>query len=202
MTIAPIPNERALIEQISKGDEKAFTILFDGYYKSLGSYVFRLTESMEAAEEIVQDVFVNIWQKKATLPEVKNLCDYLFILSRNKTLNYLRKHANQQIKFQIWEKEFGSDLKTSESESNMEPFYLLVDIALDQLPPQQKKVFQMSRVQRLKYDEIAKQLNLSTETIKKHIHLASNNIKAYIKNNLDRVVLIILILLFIFFEKR
>lgn len=89
MGLTPVKNEADLLALVAKGDERAFTELFDAYYRQLGEYVYKLTESMEVTEEIVQDVFIKIWLKKEKLPELDNFSYYLFILSKNQTLNHL-----------------------------------------------------------------------------------------------------------------
>eukprot|EP01132_Coremiostelium_polycephalum_P017514 gene17514-20958_t len=142
MAIAPLPNESELLRRTSEGDKRAFTVLFDAHYKSLGSYVYKLTESMESAEEIVQEVFIKIWLKKEELTRINNFSAYLF--------------------------------------------------AIDHLPEQQQKIYRLSRHERLKYTEIAKELQLSPETVKKHIYLATKTIKEYVKNNMDEIVMLIL----------
>lgn len=197
MAFIPLSNEAELLKKISQGDKRAFTTLFDSYNKHLASYVFRLTESFEATEEIVQDVFIKIWLKRDNLTAVKSISDYLFILSRNETLNHLRKRASQAVKFQQWEREFGRETETNETD-NYEGYRLLIDKAIDQLPEQQRKAFRLSRFERLKYDEIAQQLNLSIETVRKHIYLANRAIKAFVKDHMDEAIVLILLARIVF----
>lgn len=193
MAIAPLSNETELIQKISKGDKRAFTTLFEGYYKSLAGYIFKLTESMEITEEIVQDVFIKVWLKREILTGINSFSDYLFILSRNKTLNYLRKQARYSSHFQSLEKELETDIRTEEENDIYEDFRLLIDAAIERLPQQQKRIYQLSRFDKLKYEEIAQQLNLSTETVKKHMYLATKTIKEYVHSHMDEVVAYILI---------
>jgi len=199
MAIAPLSNETELILKISKGDKRAFTILFEGYYKSLAAYIFKLTESMELTEEIVQDVFIKVWLKRETLAEINSFSNYLFILSKNKTLNSLRKQARYCTHFQSLEKELETDIRMEEENDVYEDFRLLIDHAVERLPQQQKRIYQLSRFERLKYEEIAQQLNLSAETVKKHMYLATKTIKEYVHNHMDEVVAYILLCGIIFF---
>ncbi|WP_017260120.1 RNA polymerase sigma factor [Pedobacter arcticus] len=199
MAISPLSNETELLLKISKGDKRGFTILFEGYYKSLASYVFKLTESMELTEEIVQDVFIKVWVKRETLPEIRSFSNYLFILSKNKTLNHLRKQARYSAHFQSLEKELETDVRIEEENDLYEDFRLLIDNAIERLPLQQKRVYQLSRFERLKYKEIALQLNLSVETVKKHMYLATKTIKEHVYNHMDEVVTYILLFAIISF---
>jgi RNA polymerase sigma-70 factor (family 1) len=193
MAIAPLSNETELILKISKGDKRAFTALFEGYYKSLAAFIFKLTESMEITEEIVQDVFIKVWLKRESLNEINSFSNYLFILSKNKTLNYLRKQARYSTHFQSLEKELETDIRAEEENDIYEDFRLLIDDAIERLPQQQRRIYQMSRFERLKYEEIAQQLNLSAETVKKHMYLATKTIKEYVHNHMDEVVVYILL---------
>jgi len=198
MAIKPIPNESELIQQVTLGSEKAFTKLFDGYYKPLGEFVFRLTESIELAEEIVQDVFIKIWTNRGGLIEIESFSNYIFILSRNQTYNCLRKKANEKIRQLKWEKDLEHSLSQPNDAEQEDSYRALLEKAIEKLPPQQKKVYLLSRNERLKQEEIAKQLNISAETVKKHLKLATR----FIKNNVlienkDLVVMILLTPLFL-----
>ncbi|PYF76992.1 RNA polymerase sigma factor [Pedobacter nutrimenti] len=199
MAIAPLPNESELLRRTSEGDKRAFTVLFDAHYKSLGSYVYKLTESMESAEEIVQEVFIKVWLKKEELTRINNFSAYLFVLCKNKALNHLRQLASQTLRFQAWEKELGSDPQ-ADVEDHYENFRVLIEQAIDHLPEQQQKIYRLSRHERLKYTEIAKELQLSPETVKKHIYLATKTIKEYVKNNMDEMVMLILMSPLIFLK--
>lgn len=199
MAIAPLSNESELILKISNGDKRAFTILFEGYYKSLAAYVFKLTESMELTEEIVQDVFIKVWLKRETLTQISSFSNYLFILSKNKTLNQLRKQARYSTHFQSLEKELETDVRVEEESDLYEDFRLLIDNAIERLPQQQKRIYHLSRFERLKYEEIAQQLNLSAETVKKHMYLATKTIKEYVHNHMDEIVAYVLLCGIVFF---
>jgi RNA polymerase sigma-70 factor (family 1) len=193
MALVPIKNEANLLALVAKGDQRAFTELFDAYYKQLGEYVHKLTESIEVTEEIVQDVFIKIWLKRATLHELDNFCYYLFILSRNQTLNHLRKKASDKVKETEWLKQLEDDNYNDEDSLITEEYRELIDKAIEKLPPQQKKVYKLSREERLKYDEIAKLLNISPETVKKHIKLALRSIKNDLSSGNDGVIVLVLL---------
>jgi RNA polymerase sigma-70 factor (ECF subfamily) len=192
MAIKPIPNESELIKQVISGSERAFSKLFDGYYKSLGDYVYRLTESLEITEEIDQDVFIKIWTKKENLKEIESFSNYLFIISRNQTYNFLRKKANERVRQLEWEKDFEEQSMLNDDKSG-EFYRSLLEKAIEKLPPQQKKVYLLSRNDRLKYVEIAQKLNISSETVKKHMQSAIKFLKSNINVENDGVVVVILL---------
>ncbi|KRT17831.1 hypothetical protein ASU31_00605 [Pedobacter ginsenosidimutans] len=178
MALKPLKYESELLALVAKGDDRAFVKLFEGYYKQLGEYVYKLTESIEVSEEIVQDVFIKVWLRRETLLELDNFCHYLFILCRNQTLNHLRKKASERVHQLAWLKQFEQDQFQSDNDEIIEGYRILMDKVIEKLPPQQKKVFKLSREGRLKHDEIANLLGISPETVKKHIKLALRFIRS------------------------
>jgi RNA polymerase sigma-70 factor (family 1) len=193
LSIQPVHNEVYLLRQVAQGDQEAFAQLFQAYHQQLAAYIFRITESMEMTEDIVQDVFIKIWLKKESLPELNSFTDYLFILSRNYTFNCLRKNANYQLRNIEWGQQFETATASPDTISEGDSYRALIDEAIAQLPPQQQKVYFLSRHQGLKHQEIAAQLGISVETSKKHMKLALRGITAYVHTHLDAVILFILL---------
>jgi RNA polymerase sigma-70 factor (family 1) len=188
-------NEKELLLHVTLGNESAFRNLFALYHQQLGKYIFQLTENMELAEEVVQDVFLKIWIKREALADVQNFKAYLFVISKNHALNCLKKQAKEWLQ----EKELQRpDYTSFIVDENENPYYNWLDEAIDQLPPQQQKVYLLSRHERLKYAEIAIHLNLSKDTVKKYLQIANNSIMVYMYSKLVPPV-VILLLLVIFF---
>lgn len=178
----PIDNESSLLLQVAEGDEKAFSSLYYKYHHRLGIYLYQLTFSRPFAEEILQDVFCKVWEKRDQLPAIENFQAWLFTITKNQALNALRSMVRERLQKKVWEKDQvdvpGLDQVTAEDQLQ------LIDKAISQLPPQQKKVFMLSRYKRLKYIEIAQELNLSKETIKSYLQIATSSIRKYVNNHL------------------
>ena len=178
------PNiEKELLCRVAEGDETAFSLLFNAFHQRLGVYVHRLTESLPATQEIVQDVFVKIWLKRAILPELQSFDAYLFRAARNHVFNYLRKLARERVQQASLEAGIPSsaDGETAAEDARTEEEYLgLLDQAIDHLPPQQKKIYLLHRRQGLSHSEIANRLHLSVDTVKKHMSLALRSIREYL----------------------
>lgn len=192
MAIISPPNENELLYKLSKGDQRAFTELFDAYYKQLGEYVFKLTESLPATEEIIQDVFVKVWIKRETLAELKSFKNYLFILCRNQTFDELRKKAKAQQFRQKIEQFLKEESELDVLENPIDEYRDWIDQAVAKLPAQQQKVYMLSRYERLKHEEIAVKLELSSETVKKHIQYAVRFIQKDLRSRIDTTILLIL----------
>ena len=175
-------DERALLLLVAEGNERAFRLLFDNHHQRLGAHIFHLTKSHEMAEEVVQDVFLKIWTNRGSLSEVQNFHAYLYVISKNHALNCLKKLARERI--DMAELELHEHILLSEDSTDDNSRYLLIDEAIDQLPPQQQRVYLMSRHDRFKQSQIAEELNLSRETVKKYLKIASESITGYIRKKL------------------
>lgn len=192
MSIRSVHNELALLKQVALGDPDAFAELFRAYHQPLAEYVYRLTESLEMTEDIVQDVFIKLWMKRETLPELDSFIHYLFILCRNHTFNCLRQTANKRVRQLQWASQFHESVNEG-PEAGEEDYRELINVAIAQLPPQQQKVYFLSRHQHLKHKEIADRLGISIETARKHMKLALRSITQYVRAHINALMLFILI---------
>jgi RNA polymerase sigma-70 factor (ECF subfamily) len=194
LDIPQFHNEETLLQAVANGDEQAFARLFDRYYHLLGRHVFRLTRSMEMAEEIVQDVFLKIWMSREALEGVNHFRSYLYVISKNHALNALKKRAREQVK----QKAYQHDRMQAETASvTVEPeelYYSLIDQAIERLPAQQQKVYVLSRIQQKKYEEIAAEMGISRETVKKYLQLATMAISNYVRSHMDPSLIALLLL--------
>lgn len=161
-----------LWHKIKNGNKPAFKDLFEKYYMNLCEYSFMYVLKNEIAEEVVADVFANIWLKRNKIDVNKSLESYLYISTKNRSITYLRK---KNIKFvQFDDKEF-QNIK-----SNTTPEDILIskeDVfhihnMIDAIPLKSKQVFIMHRFHGLKYSEIALINKISVKTVEKHISVS------------------------------
>jgi RNA polymerase sigma-70 factor (ECF subfamily) len=179
---------------VSKGSEKAFVELFHAYHNQLGEYVLMLTASDEIAQEIVQDIFVKIWMDRHTLPALGNFSSWLFILTRNYTLNCIRRESSERKKKRAFEL-YAIAGGVGEVSPSIPPGYeKVIDRAVAQLPPQQQKVFTLKQAGRSN-DEIAAQLGISPESVKKYQQWALKAVTDFVKTHAELGVLFIAITL-------
>lgn len=186
-----IVSEKELLLRVAENDEPAFRQLFNRYHQQLGAHLVRVTESPEMAEEIVLDVFLKIWMNREILSGVLDFRAYLFIVSRNHALNCLKKKARELALRREFEKELSG--APDDNPAQEAAYYTLLDNAIDQLPPQQQKVYLLSRHQRLKYSEIAAELHLSRETVKKYLQFAMAFIRSHVQKHLYFLCLLLLL---------
>ena len=166
-------DSRNLLENIAQGDNEAFKTLFEMFYPKVKVFLVKFLKDDKAAEDIAQDIFVKLWSLGPTLPTIKSFNTYLYSMTRNAAINYLRnRHASLEVnEVQILdENDVENDYYRKEKE-------LLIKLIVDQMPEQRKKIFTMSRYQGLSNDQIAKSLGLSKHTIENNIRLALKELR-------------------------
>ncbi len=172
-------NEEELLKSIAAGDECAFAKLFSHYRNRIYTISFKLTGANIIAEEIVQDVFLKIWQKRADLNDIENFSAYLFIVTRNHAYKVLKDIArNYEVVALPDEEQILSDNNTADLLIGKE-YTLLLQNAVERLTSQQKQVYYLVKDQGFKRDEVARQLHIRPETVKFHLAQAMKNIRAF-----------------------
>jgi RNA polymerase sigma-70 factor (family 1) len=171
-------DEKMLLSRIASGDERAFKQLFEQWHPLLATHIYRVTQSQPLTEEIVQDVFLKIWNSRETLGDIRNFWTYLLVISRNHALNALQQKARE---FKHWEQWVKDNATESESTDPTNTFYTLIDEAIDRLSPRQKEIYLLHRHQRMTYQQIAVHLNIGRETVKTHLDTATKAISRHVK---------------------
>lgn len=168
-------------------DEKAYKELFFIFYKALTQFAFSFVKSREMAEEIVSDVFINIWKGRKHLEEIENLKTYLYISTKNISLKYLlRQHKQVAIAID------SLTIELEAKEIHPEQMMITADMvhkiseAVNQLPPRCKLVYKFIKEDGLKYKEVASILNISVKTIDNQLAIALKKIGAAINVNLKK----------------
>ena len=196
--IIPYTNDE-LFQLIAQGNKEAFRCLFDSYRNKIFSIAFKFTTEKQSAEDVVQEVFIKIWTNRENLPAIRNFDAYLTTMVRNHLFNYLRKIAHEQalIKKMAIKSE---EQPTDEVLDGLyyKELYGLINKAVNQLSPQQKKVYHYSRIEGLKHHEIAEAMGISTSTVKGHIVEALKHIKNAIATHQEMDALIIMYLMLIY----
>lgn len=173
--------ETELLIAVANGDRAAFATLFYAFHQELGHFILRLTKSKIISEEIVQETFLKVWLNREDLLNIKNFRAYLFTISRNQALNALR----DQTKRSFLRGEELSELPLADDQDEInyekEELFEIVEKAVSQLPPQQQKVWRLSKEEGLSYQKIAERLELSPQTVKRHVSLAMATVMRMVK---------------------
>ena len=174
-------DEKELLKLASSGNEKAFTYLFHQHKNKLFGYLFRLTNSQEITEDIIQDIFLKLWKDKSELINIVQFDAYLFRMAKNQAINSFKNIARQTLLYAEYFDTLSIEDYSTDNLLQFDETQKLLNQIIETLPPQQKLVFKLSREQHLKHDEIAQMLNLSPNTVKNHIIQAINTIKQKLK---------------------
>lgn len=170
-----------LIYRISEGDPQAFRKMFEEFSPRVHAFALKLTHSSTTAEEMVQDVFMKIWMNRRSLRDIDHFPAYLYAMTRNLTLNVLKRMAlEEKAKRSIAKESHGIHSETAE-EIMYSDYHHLLTRAIEGLPPQQKLVYSLCHREGLKYEEVAQKLRISRLTVKAHMQQALRNIKSHFR---------------------
>lgn len=172
-----------------------FNQIFSAYRSRIFAYVFAISKSEYIAEEITQEIFIKIWLGRGQLDSIKNLDGYIFKITKNLCLNYLRKIAyNEKMATELI-RIAGKTNESTDSRLMLFDYNKLINEAVDSLSPQRKRVYQLSREKELDYEEISAELNLSKNTVKNHLLTAMAIVKTFlIKNGVNSTLLSVLLI--------
>lgn len=166
-------------------DEKAFDILYWKYHQAVYANISKLIRDGEAARDILQDVFVTLWEKSHTMDANQSIAGWLFVVSYNKASTYLKKMLKESARQS--ELQERTELVEETGLSVKEEQFQLLEEALARLSVQKRKVFELCKMQGKTYDEAARDLNISKHTVKEYLSEAIEKIKETIKENPGRI---------------
>jgi RNA polymerase sigma-70 factor (family 1) len=176
-----IHEESKLLQQVAEGSREAYAMLYQFFFPKLYQYIYGIIRSKEDAEEILQDIFLTLWEKKKELQNVRSFNAYIFRIARNKLINKFEHEKVQR-------KAFTYIIKHAEvSDAITEDHYIyrqyneVVTHALNALPPKRRQVFEMSIQKEFSHNKIACELQISKSMVKKQLYAANRHIKKYLQ---------------------
>ena len=178
--------ERELILLLKQGSKDAFTALYKQYWKQVYNFSRLYLTSADAAEEVVQEVFIKIWETREFLREDDHFKGLLFIITRNLILNRHRKNVNEDF-YKVTVLAALEEPYDVEEEIDAHNLQEYIDRLIDELPPRRREIFNLSRKEQKSYKEIAILLNISEKTVENQISEALK----YLKKNITLLLLFI-----------
>ncbi|MEO8764261.1 MAG: RNA polymerase sigma-70 factor [Ginsengibacter sp.] len=184
--------ESTLLSLLAQDSEYAFQVLFDQYRNNIYRVAMIYLKSPVIAEEIVQDVFLKLWFQRKHITEIRSLESWFFTLTKNLTLNCMKKITHEWMAREKWVKqndlsENTTDFKVLNSECQQ-----LFEKAIDHLSSQQQQVYRLAKEEGLSYDDISKKISISPLTVKTHMARALSSIRLFLQQNSDLSVLLII----------
>jgi RNA polymerase sigma-70 factor, ECF subfamily len=174
-----------LIKLLKKGDMAAFDAIYHRFCHKLHGFVYMYLKQEEDTEEIVQEVFIKIWQSRERIDVYSSFDAFLFTIAYNATMSLLRKRITET-KAREYLKSL-QQIDTSEQivdEIEFQELNKKVQSLLDQLTPRQKEIYLLSREEGLTHEEIAFKLKISKSTVNNHLVTTINFLKSEINNQL------------------
>ena len=173
---------RKLVRQIKSSNVEVYKSVFTQYHDEIFNFLYYKMGNIQAAEDVLQDTFVTLWENRHNLKEDLSLKSYLYTLAKNKALNFIR-HQNVVLKYQQTQKTASIDEQTASPQTVLEAkeFHEVFLKAAGKLPEMQRIVFMMSRFEQLSNKEIAKRLDISVKTVATHIGRATKKLHKILK---------------------
>lgn len=178
--------EKELILLLKQGSKEAFTTLYKQYWKQVYNFSRLYLTNQSAAEEVVQEVFIKIWETREFVREEDHFKGLLFIITRNLVFNQHRKSLNEDF-YKVTVLAAMEETYDVEEEIDAKNLREYIDILIVELPPRRREIFNLSRKEHKSYKEIALQLNISEKTVE---HQISEALK-YLRKNITMLLLFI-----------
>ncbi|WP_216823403.1 RNA polymerase sigma factor [Niastella vici] len=177
-TVIPY-NEQQLLNGLRQGDQACFDQLYSLYSERLFVNLLKLVKHPETAEEILQDIFIVVWEKRNTIDIHTSIRAYLFRIGENKVYDFYRKARRDKVLY--------AHVKAAASEqyTHIEESLLfreneqLLQAAVASLPPTRRQVFELCKLQGQTYEQVSNLLGISTSTVNDHIVKATRSIRQY-----------------------
>ena len=190
-----LEDEKNLFEEIKNSDEKAFEKLFHAYYGHLCLFASRIIQDDFSAEEIVQDFFVKLWEKRHHLTIETSVKSYLFRSIKNLCLNFIQ-HNKTKLRYAQTILSEVSNNKTDDDNFTEINLAEKIEESIQSLPTKRREIFRLSREDGLKYREIAEKLNISIKTVETQMGLTIKTLREKLKNYNT------FFMLFLYFNKK
>lgn len=196
MTIKTLPDELELLAEIAEGNQMAFKKVYDTYFSRTCTFAFHVLHSKELAQEVVQEVMLRIWQMGNELLEVRDLEGYLKMLAKRKAIDLLRRQIADRKTTSVSQQNWQEGHVETEEAIILNETRQILEAGISKLPAQQKLVYQLCHQQGMKYEEAARQLNISPATVHSHMKLALKFLRLHLKGHTDIAILLIIFKLF------
>ena len=184
-------NERELLRLVARGDADAFSVLFKQHSDKVYATAYQYLKSYDLATEVVQEIFIKLWERKETLTGVEHFKTWLQTLTKNFIIDFMRKLDAQDSARQKWADGAGHMENTADYKVRNAQYDRLLEEALSKLSDQQRAVYQLKE-KGLSRAEIAAELRMAPNTVKTHMQRALSAIREFLKDHGEVYLLLLL----------
>jgi len=183
-----------LVVLLQQDDVSAFDSLYWKYHQAVYRNIFKFVKEPIGTEDILQEVFTRLWEKRKEINATQSVAGWLFVISFNLSVDYVRRKLREQtIHKELYnidpEEDFGLDNKNVYEEQ-----YQLLEEAIAQLSPRKRKIVTMCKLEGKTYDEVAAEMNISRNTVKEHLSIAMARLNDYIQKNKEHKYIVLFLL--------
>ncbi len=175
-------------QELQRGNRQTFNQLFADYYVNLCRFAYTYLKDNDISEEIVQEMFVALWEQRTTLDINTSVRSFLYTSVKNRSLNYIRSSKTRIHHENEFAREQDSKVSHIINFCEREELNHLIDQAITDLPEQCRSIFEMSRYQNLTYNEIAKHLDISPKTVENQMGIALKKLRSKLSPYLTCII--------------
>ncbi|WEK35518.1 MAG: sigma-70 family RNA polymerase sigma factor [Candidatus Pseudobacter hemicellulosilyticus] len=177
-------DEISVLKDLARGDIEAFNYLYHKYHQRIYANIFKVVSVPDSAQDILQEVFMTLWNKREQLGNTENIGSWLFVVSYNKAISHLR--AIIKLTTTGLDEIIENTLLADESSTHTEQTYslqlALLHEAVDTLPSRKREVFKLCHYEGRSYDEVASMLGISVQSVKDYLKQSTAMIRSYVNN--------------------
>lgn len=176
ITLGSSPVTTELLEALRGGDHEAYNVVYVQYREMIGNYLCKLLQSREEAEEIAQNVFMTLWERRSELDPSRNIRTLLYTVARNAVMNQFKRRQVLR-KYEKSNDPDDTENLTAEDILIAREHELLVEHTVENMPEMRRKIFEMSRRHHMSHEDIAQHLDTSKHNVANHLSQALKQIK-------------------------
>jgi RNA polymerase sigma-70 factor (ECF subfamily) len=174
--------DEVLLKSIANGDRYAFSLLYNRHLKDLHSYVYFACGNAEISADILQELFLKVWEEKKNFEKITCFKTYIFRCAKNKVIDHLRREKVKMLIYEEISTADESDLYGADRHLISEECREMVNEAISLLPSKRRQILLLKTEQELSLDEIAVNLAISKSVVKKQLYRGLNFVKAYMSS--------------------
>ncbi len=186
--------DAVLVERLHANEVAAFDTLYWKYHEVVYRNILKLVKEPAVAEDILQEVFIKLWEKRQDVKASQSVAGWLFVISFNLSVNYTRKKLREQTLHQKLVALDTDDGLALDRKAVQEVQYHLLEQAIAELSPQRRRIVTLCKLEGKTYDEVASELNISRNTVKEHLSAAMVKLNDYIQKNAEHKYIVLFLL--------
>lgn len=190
-----VHTDQQLVKSLQKGDVFAFNELFHRYSQKVYNFSIKHLVNEEDTKDLVQEVFLKIWDKRNEMDKDKSFNGFLFTIALNSIRNFFRKKISDRKLINKWLEETESFSDSTKLSIEFRSLEKVVNSFVEQLPPKRRMVFELNRNEGLSNSDIAQKMNIQKKTVENHLNLALK----YLRDKLQNYSLLVILFFALFY---